>query len=118
MFLTFSQSGMDLSSDDSSEWNGNDRFLTREVLAGIKQKSGSEIPRKRSFSRNTRFTVEREKELSQKTQEFLKKIGIEDGLSSDGQTSSHNQQKTKLVGHVFDCLNALEQMVALDQVSP
>ena len=109
---------MDFSSDDLSEWNGNEQFLTREVLTGMTQKAGSEISRKRSFSRNTRFTVDREKELPHTTQEFLKKIGIDDAPSSDGQfPSSHSQQKSKLVGHVFVCLSALEQMVALEQVS-
>jgi hypothetical protein len=114
------ESGMDFLADDSAIWNGNEKFLSREVLHGIQVKSGAEISRKRSFSRNTRFTVEKAKELPQHTEEFLKKIGIEDATitsSPDARTPKiHNEQKTKLVGHIFDCLNALEQLVALDQV--
>jgi hypothetical protein len=114
------ESGMDFLADDSAIWNGNEKFLSREVLHGIQVKSGTEISRKRSFSRNTRFTVEKAKELPQHTEEFLKKIGIEDATitsSPDARTPKiHNEQKTKLVGHIFDCLNALEQLVALDQV--
>lgn len=115
------ESGMDFLADDSAVWNGNERFLTREVLAGIQVKSGTEISRKRSFSRNTKFTLEKAKELPQHTEEFLKKIGIEDnGVSGTPDTRTpkiHNEQKTRLVGHIFECLNALEQLVSLDQVS-
>eukprot|EP00602_Paraphysomonas_sp_CaronLab_P002976 CAMPEP_0185030290 /NCGR_PEP_ID=MMETSP1103-20130426/17167_1 /TAXON_ID=36769 /ORGANISM="Paraphysomonas bandaiensis, Strain Caron Lab Isolate" /LENGTH=547 /DNA_ID=CAMNT_0027565357 /DNA_START=97 /DNA_END=1740 /DNA_ORIENTATION=- len=109
---------MEFLADDSAIWNGNERFLTREVLNGIQEKSGTQISRKRSFSRNSKFTVEKENELPFRTQEFLKKIGIEDTSVNDPTKSwlaSHNEQKTKLVGHVFDCLNALEQLVQLDQ---
>lgn len=126
-------------------WEGNDRFLSRELLNGINQKSGGGvgggvlggmnnsakspvsdniISRRRSFSKNTKFTVEKENELPQKTQAFLKNIGIGVDSSSGGGGGSspirstrlsHNEQKTKLVTHVFDCLGALEELVELDQ---
>lgn len=51
--------------------------------------------------------MEKENELPHRTREFLRNINIQS-------TSSHHEQKTKLVGHVFDCLSALEQLVQLD----
>lgn len=51
--------------------------------------------------------MERENELPHRTREFLRHINIQE-------TSSHNEQKTRLVAHVFDCLSALEQLVQLD----
>lgn len=51
--------------------------------------------------------MEKENDLPHRTREFLRNIGIQD-------TSTHNEQKTRLVGHVFDCLSALEQLVQLD----
>jgi hypothetical protein len=99
----------------------SERFLTREVLHEIQHKAGvgPEISRKRSFSKNTRFTFEKENDLPFRTREFLRKIGIEDPSTEDDKSwiVIHQEQKTKLVGHVFDCLNALEQLVNLDQDS-
>jgi hypothetical protein len=83
------------------------RFLTREVLHGLQVPNESQISRKRSFSKNTKFTMEKTNDLPHRTREFLRNINIQD-------TSSHHEQKTKLVGHVFDCLSALEQLVQLD----
>jgi hypothetical protein len=116
-------------------WEGNDRFLSRELLNGINQKSGggvgvmsglntsspavdNSIARRRSFSKNTKFTLEKENELPHRTQTFLKNIGIGVETTNSPQRSSrmtHNEQKTKLVTHVFDCLGALEELVELDQ---
>ena len=112
-------------------WQGNDHFLSRELLHGLNQKSGGamgmgvmgnktpavdhEINRRRSFSKNTKFTLEKENELPLSTQTFLKNIGIGDNGSGKTSRITHNEQKTKLVSHVFDCLGALEQLVELDQ---
>ena len=121
-------------------WEGNDRFLSRELLNGINQKSGggvggalgspavdNSISRRRSFSRNTKFTLDKQdNELPHRTQTFLKNIGIGvDNLSptsssathrsSSSRMMTHNEQKTKLVSHVFECLGALEELVELDQ---
>lgn len=71
--------------------------------------------------------MEKENELPLRTQTFLKNIGI--GIDPSSPTSplhphqknsnrqTHNEQKTKLVSHVFDCLGALEELVELDQNS-
>jgi hypothetical protein len=123
-------------------WEGNDRFLSREVLNGINQKSGggmrgiaspvvdNSIGRRRSFSKNTKFTMEKDNELPHRTQTFLKNIGIGGDFPNASSPSgpnnapprvnirmTHNEQKTKLVSHVFDCLGALEELVELDQNS-
>jgi hypothetical protein len=108
-------------SDNSAEdWGGKDCFLTQEVLNGIQRKSAPhEISRKRSFSRNSRFTQDMTTSLPYKTQQFLKNIGIESTTVDEDSTAitvtSHNDQKTKLVSHIFECLNALENLVQLDQ---
>jgi hypothetical protein len=54
--------------------------------------------------------MEKTNDLPHRTREFLRNIGIQD-------TSTHHEQKTQLVGHVFDCLSALEQLVQLDHDS-
>jgi hypothetical protein len=54
--------------------------------------------------------MEKSNDLPHRTREFLRNIGIQD-------TSSHHEQKSQLVGHVFDCLSALEQLVQLDNES-
>ena len=83
------------------------------------------IARRRSFSKNTKFTLEKENELPHRTQAFLKNIGIgvetvsvsgnNIGSPQRNNRMTHNEQKTKLVTHVFDCLGALEELVELDQ---
>lgn len=132
-----SASNINFLAENSVIWEGgSDRFLSRELLNEINQKTGGSIGvmgglggipspaaedaihRRRSFSKNTKFTMEKENELPHRTQVFLKNIGISvDGSSPNRKSTrlSHNEQKTKLVSHVFDCLGALEELVALDK---
>mmetsp|Transcript_3945 Transcript_3945/g.6677 ORF Transcript_3945/g.6677 Transcript_3945/m.6677 type:complete len:592 (+) Transcript_3945:182-1957(+) len=132
-----SAANIEFLANNSAIWEGNDRFLSRELLNGISQKSGGSVgpmgglgapavdpnvARRRSFSKNTKFTLEKDNELPHHTQAFLKNIGIgvdPPSASSPHRSSrvTHNEQKTKLVTHVFECLGALEELVELDHQS-
>ena len=102
---------------------GTQMFLTREVLQrhhiSTNRFSEQDVARKRSFSRNSKFTVDKRNEMPLNIQLFLRKIGIDDSSGSvtalDTITrAEHNEQKSKLVTHIFDSLAALEYLVQLD----
>jgi hypothetical protein len=84
---------------------GGQGLLTREMLDNLARKNMSP-EKKRSVREYSLTRVTKNNELPAKAVTLLNKIGI---ATTDD--VSYNEQKSKLVTHIFDCLGVLQNLV-------
>ena len=104
--------------------------LSKEVLESIRRKSYTVSSRKKSSANKDsfklRFAQSLRYDVPPHVNEFLQKIGITDDITKDAGVSSsstlpnihvsmQNEKTTKLVGHIFECLGALQHLVRANQ---
>jgi hypothetical protein len=92
--------------------------LSQEVLASIRQRyPGRELGNKQDESRSTRAQIPYE--VPDHVNRLLHKIGIDDAdVPSDlvaGPPHMRSDRTAKLVGHIFECLDALQHLVRSNQ---
>lgn len=91
----------------------NQQILTSEVLSNIRRHSYSTFAHSKLFRQQvTKY------EIPTHVTQFLQKIGIgssDSAVDVKGASRGNDDKTTKLVGHIFECLGALQHMVRANQ---